>query len=85
MKSVLHISVFCEISNSKFSQLWNKEIRPSIFLYKFVFSKKTGRKPTPEPLLHLINVIGNLYSSHSLAQPMNYPVIGLSRLDLLRQ
>ena len=55
------------------------------FFYKFVFSKKTGRKPTPEPLLHLINVIGNLYSSYSLAQPMNYPVIGLSRLDLLRQ
>lgn len=30
-------------------------------------------------LLHLINVIGNLYSSHSLALPMNYPVIGLSQ------
>ena len=29
------------------------------------------------PFPHLINVIGNLYSSRSLALPMNYRVIGL--------
>lgn len=32
--------------------------------------------------LHLINAIGNLYSSHSSALLINFPVIDLSRRDL---